>query len=79
MFDRILRQPASRVILSILWGLGLAALFRRTCRGNRCIVIEGPSLNEVRNTLYQYEGEDDCYRFEAYEVECGVGDEVPSK
>lgn len=55
------------IIISVLLGLGLAALFRHSCKSNSCVVIKGPDKQDV--TDYYYKLDDVCYKYE----------EVPSK
>ena len=42
MIGKILKSKHGKIIISIIWGLGLAALFRKVCEGRNCIVIKGP-------------------------------------
>ena len=30
-------KPFLKIVISIIWGLGLAAIFRRACKGRDCI------------------------------------------
>ncbi len=57
-----------QVLLSIIWGLGLATMFRRVCTGRNCIVIRGPPSNLVSNTIYGYK--DKCYSYTPYISQC---------
>ena len=38
-----LKTPAGKIAVSILWGLGLACIFRKACKGRDCIVFKAPS------------------------------------
>jgi len=40
-FDNMTKDKYGKIIISVIWGLGLAALFRRVCEGRNCIVIKG--------------------------------------
>ena len=42
-----MKSKPGRILISIIWGLALAMLFRRTCAGQRCTVISGPPVQEV--------------------------------
>lgn len=66
----ILTSPLGRVIVSILWGLGLAALFRQSCQGARCIVVQGPPLQDVIGKTFQYSGDDRCYQYDPVITAC---------
>lgn len=56
------------IAFSIVLGLGIAALFRSVCSDGKCVVIEGPSLEEV--SKYYYKVEDQCYRYVPVASEC---------
>lgn len=56
------------IIMSIVWGIGLASLFRKACEGSNCVIIKGPNPNEVTKKVYSNNGE--CYKFETYVVDC---------
>lgn len=68
IIKKILKQERNVIIISIVLGLGLAALFRRACTDKKCIVIEGPSLEDT--SRYYYKINNDCYKYEAVVSEC---------
>lgn len=55
-------------IISIILGLGLAALFRKACSGKNCIIIKSPSIKETNK--YYYKIDDDCYKYTAMPTQC---------
>ena len=58
-------QKLNTMILSIIWGLGISALFRRVCDNNKCIVVKAPKGNQF------YENKDgECFEFIKEQVEC---------
>ncbi len=63
-------SKSGSIIVSIILGLGLAALFRRACKNNTCIVIKGPNTDEVNS--YYYKINDDCYKYEPVFSECQI-------
>lgn len=63
-----LESNSGRIILSIIWGLGLSALFRRACIGRSCLLIKGPNPTEVQKNIYEYNKK--CYSFQPYSVSC---------
>lgn len=71
MISDFLKSPVGIVIVSIVWGLGLATLFKRSCQGNNCKVIEyrGP---DVSNTEYhwKYDGDNRCFEWQPYLTKC---------
>ncbi len=36
-------ERTNTIIISIIWGLGIASIFRKICNNNKCIVIKAPS------------------------------------
>lgn len=68
MFRDLLSSDEGKIIISCIWGLGLASLFRQVCKGRQCIVIEGPKPDEMDNKIYGFEGA--CYKYSAKNVSC---------
>ena len=66
--ERIKSTPGARALLSALLGLGLASLFRSTCKGGRCVVVQGPPVAEVTGGVYRLNGS--CYRYTPVPAEC---------
>jgi len=59
-------QNINTIIISIIWGLGIAALFRKVCDGNKCIVIKSP---DNMNKYYQKNNKE-CYNFVKQKIKC---------
>jgi hypothetical protein len=55
-------------VISIILGLGLAALFRETCKGQNCIILEPPNHNYINNHIFQFKS--GCYKFKPKMTEC---------
>lgn len=68
VFDRLLHTDGGQVFISIILGFGLAALFKRVCKGNNCIVIKAPPMEEVIKNTYTIDGE--CFRYKAIPTKC---------
>jgi len=73
IFDmgRLYNTSTGRVLMSIIWGLGLATLFKKACQGRKCHIIQykNPQFEEVNNLYYKYGGAD-CYQYIPYESPC---------
>ena len=67
-FDNMTKDKYGKIIISIIWGLGLAALFRRVCKGRNCIVIKGPKPKEIDNKIYKFD--EKFYKYNAYASSC---------
>lgn len=71
MIDELLKTRTGVVLLSVIWGLGLSALFKKTCEGPSCRIItyRGPPLSDAKLS-WQY-GTNTCYRLQPYPAPCG--------
>lgn len=58
---------SGQIAVSILLGLGLAALFRKACKDNSCIIIKSPSQEELDK---YYKIDDECYKYTKVPTEC---------
>lgn len=65
---KLLKSDKSAIVISIVLGLGLAALFRKVCEGSKCIIVEGPALNETESFYYKIDK--DCYKYTPVATEC---------
>lgn len=68
MISNLLSTREGKIILSIIWGLGLSALFRRACKGRTCIIIKGPKPVDMNNKIYKFDNK--CYKYTAVNTQC---------
>lgn len=73
-FKRIMSDPFGSILVSVILGIGLAAIFRRACTGDGCIVIRAPSQEEVDEHVYRVGSGDEaaCYRYTPNVVPCKI-------
>lgn len=71
MISQAFDTPVGCALVSVLLGLGLAALFRETCKGGHCIVIKSPNVHNVEKNTYRYNQH--CYKYKAKVVDCPTG------
>ena len=73
MFMDFIKSPLGRIIISIVWGLGLSTLFKRACENRTCQIIqyEGPDPQEISNSVYQY-GTPECYQYRPRPAKCAT-------
>jgi hypothetical protein len=67
---RLLNTEFGQILISILLGLGLATMFRQVCEGKKCLVFNGPVINEIDHKIYKF-GET-CHQFDMNAVPCNV-------
>jgi len=65
---KLIETNNGKVMISIILGLGVATLFRKSCKENECIEFKGPKLNDVKETIYNYDNQ--CYQFKPNPVTC---------
>tara|TARA_B110000438_G_C15490829_1_gene511347 strand:+ start:363 stop:602 length:240 start_codon:yes stop_codon:yes gene_type:complete len=65
---RFFQTETGKIIMSILLGLGIATLFRKTCRGSNCIKFKAPSKKQIDDTTYKY-GEN-CFNYKIKTTDC---------
>jgi hypothetical protein len=63
-----LKSKQFNFVFSVLIGLGLAAILRPACKGDKCVVMKAPQLNEIKNSTFQLGSK--CYQFTAETVDC---------
>lgn len=64
----IMASPTIATLISFILGVGLATMFRPICKGPDCLVIRGPPVQELRETVYQFGSR--CVEFKTRTVEC---------
>ena len=66
-----INSDSGSILISVILGLGLAALFRTACNGPDCRIIRGPNPKEVNDYVYKIQG--DCYKYTPYVTSCQSG------
>lgn len=67
-FHKLLNTDTGSMLVSVILGLGLAALFRKACVDNRCIIVKGPEFDDLKK--YHFKMNDTCYKYKPVFVEC---------
>ena len=65
----IFNDRSGSILFSVILGLGLAAVFRRVCHGDQCIVVHSPNMDEVRDSVYRV-NPDECFRYTPEVIPC---------
>ena len=68
MNTKIFKDDTTKIILGLLWGFGLACIFRSACNGRNCIIYKAPKPQDVENSIYGYN--EKCYKYESITTEC---------
>jgi len=67
-FKRLLYTPASKYIISIILGFGLATLFRKVCRDRNCMMFKGPNIRHIRDKIFKHGKK--CYKYNSNPQPC---------
>ena len=57
---KFLHSRSGKILISILWGFGLACLFRKVCRGRNCVIYNAPD-EEIKRNTYQFNKK--CFKY----------------
>ena len=63
----LLDTRTGQIMISIILGLGLAALFKKSCEGGKCIVFQAPSKDITKNI---YKQDSKCMKFKSEATKC---------
>ena len=71
MITDLFKSNIGKIIISIIWALGLSTIFRYSCDGKNCkmIIYRGGNAREIESNVYNY-GTKDCYRYKALISSC---------
>ena len=61
MISNLLNTTYGRIIISIILGFGLGALFRKTCNKSNCYIYKAPKLEDINGKSYKYG--DKCFKY----------------
>lgn len=59
-FGKIFKNKYTKYIVSLLLGLGLASLFRKSCKNKNCYEFVAPPLKDLK----KIEKEENIYKFD---------------
>lgn len=71
----IMEVPGLAMVISVVLGFGLAAIFRPLCKGPECVILRGPPVNDIRGAVYQFGSK--CIEFDAKPIACPSDKAVP--
>lgn len=71
--DRLFYSYEGQLIVSALFGLALALIFRRVCKDN-CTEYYAPFIKDIENKNFKIE--DKCYQYKPYSVKCNTSEKI---
>jgi hypothetical protein len=67
-YKKLLTSETGKCIISILLGLGLASLFKITCKGKNCMVFKAPNPENIDGKVLEFD--DKCYKYKKVNTAC---------
>ena len=67
---RLFHSKTGKIMISIILGLGIASLFRQSCKGTNCRFLQAPPMNDVANKVYKHPSSDRCLTYDVIPVKC---------
>ena len=64
----VLDSETGQIMLSIILGLGLAAIFQRVCNEEKCMIYKSPDENQILGRVFSQNGK--CFKYEKQIVVC---------
>lgn len=71
---KFIHTPQGKYVMSIILGIGLASLFRISCKGKECKIEKAPPLEEIDDKTYRYNGK--CYTMSKSAVKCDTNKKI---
>jgi len=68
LLDKIVKTHKGRILISMIWGFGLACLFRKVCKDRTCIVYKAPDPKTIKDKVYKYDSK--CYKYDIQTTKC---------
>jgi len=71
MIKKILKTintSTGKIVISIILGVGLASIFRKTCKKDQCISFKAPTKDSIINNTYFHDSK--CYSFQEKSISC---------
>ena len=66
--QKLLYSDTGRNIISVVLGIGLAALFQKVCKDKDCVVFHGPIITDIDGKIFQHG--DKCYKYDITSASC---------
>lgn len=53
------------ILISLIWGFGLALLFKKSCQNDTCVIVKSPE-----NFPDKIKSNNKCYKLQKYPADC---------
>ena len=66
---KFVHSKTGKIMMSVLLGLGLASLFKISCKDKECIVFYAPPLDDFKNKIYK-NNNNKCVKYNPVATKC---------
>lgn len=66
----ILQSRIFVILISMIWGFGLALLFRKICQNDQCVIVKVPPIFDKHDDIIYDNKNNKCYKLEKYFSPC---------
>ena len=68
LVNRMFYTEKGQGLVSFIFGLALAFMFQKVCKGEKCIIYDSPKSEEIDGKVFEFEGS--CYKYKPKNVRC---------
>lgn len=65
---RLIYSDIGKYVISIILGLGIATLFRKTCKNRSCLVFKAAPIKKIKGQIFKFDNK--CYEFKEHGQKC---------
>jgi len=65
---RIIYSDFGKIFISVMLGLGIASLFRKSCKDRKCLVFRATPIDKIKKQVFKFN--DKCYTFNESATKC---------
>jgi len=65
---KLVESKLGRLLVSVILGLGLATLFRKSCKTKECTIFLAPDISSLKDDIYRYDNK--CVKYKEKAVKC---------
>ena len=69
--ERLFHTEMGCTIVCALFGVALAFMFQKVCKGAHCSISKSPPVEDINKYIYEIDGEG-CYKYTPKVVDCKI-------
>ena len=65
---RIIYSDFGKIFISVMLGLGIASLSRKSCKDRKCLVFRATPIDKIKKQVFKFNNK--CYTFHESATKC---------